>query len=216
MLSLSEELFLLLLHDKNGKVTFKGVLPYALAGAILADLTLLKRLQLDENRRLLVADPSPTGNETLDEALRVIVESGAERPRRAKYLVNMLGYHTKKFQKTLTSQMVNKGVFSRQEKKYLWVIPYTVFPEQDAIAKYWIKQRLRSVVLAGENADQQTLALLSLLKGGRMLKTVFTKDERKAADQRIEALTNGEVFGSAVAKILEEIDAALVATTSIP
>jgi golgi phosphoprotein 3 len=74
------------------------------------------------------------------------------------------------------------------------VIPYSVYPQQNASAKYWIKHQLRAVVMANEKAETRTLILLSLLKACRLLNLVFTKDERKAAANQIDELVKGEVL----------------------
>ena len=52
------------------------------------------------------------------------------------------------------------------------------------------------------------MALLSLIDACRLLNLVFTKDERKAASKKVEDLVEGEPFGEAVAKTLEEIEMA--------
>ena len=47
------------------------------------------------------------------------------------------------------------------------------------------------------------MILLSLLKACGLLRFVFTRDERKFADKKVDELVQGEVFGEAVAKLLE-------------
>ena len=92
------------------------------------------------------------------------------------------------------------------------MIPYEAYPEQDASAKYWVKARLRGVVLGGEKPESHTVALLSLLRACRLLDLVFTRDERKAAGQKIDALISVDLFGEAVAETVAAVDGAAVAT----
>lgn len=212
MLSIPEELFLLTLHEKKGviTVTAQQSLPYGLAGAILTELTLAERLIAQPDRKkLAIQNTTPLGDELLDAALAQIVTSRG--PWTAKYWIYSLGQHPKKLARTLATRLVNKGILQQEEKKLLWVIPYTVYPERDATAKYWLKERLRAVVLAGQQPDERTLALLSLVKACRLMNLIFTKDERKAARKQIEALTTGDWISDAVARTLEEIDAAVTA-----
>lgn len=60
---------------------------------------------------------------------------------------------------------------------------------------------------------------LSQLRACKMLDLVFTKDERKAARNRIEQIGRNEVFGIAVIETLEAIEsaaiAAILAATSV-
>jgi Trp operon repressor len=72
---------------------------------------------------------------------------------------------------------------------------------------------LRSVVLAGDKSQPDIVVLLSLLKACSLLNLVFTRDERKSAGKRVDALVKGEVFGDVVAKTIEEIETAAAAAT---
>ena len=67
MLRFSEEMLLLLLDDKGREFADIPMLSfkYALAGAVLMDLTMESRIDTDENR-LFVTDPTPLGDELLD------------------------------------------------------------------------------------------------------------------------------------------------------
>ena len=211
MLDLAEELFLISINDEKGVVHSTAVpnLRYGLAGAVLADLTLLGKLGLEDTRHVIVLDPSLTGDEILDEALVRIVNN--DRPRRVSFWVSELSQHVKQFQSRLASGLVTMGILRKEGLRFMWIIPYNVYPQQDASAKYWIKHRLRETVLANVKPDPRTIALLSLLSACKMLDLVFTKDERKAARQKIEQYGRDEVFGQAVTETLDAIEAASVA-----
>jgi hypothetical protein len=56
--------------------------------------------------------------------------------------------------------------------------------------------------------------LLSLLKTCRLLRLVFTHEERKSASKKVDILVQGEVFGGAVEKILLDIEAAAALVTA--
>jgi hypothetical protein len=85
---------------------------------------------------------------------------------------------------------------------------------EDASAKYWVKQHLRGIILAGEKGETSDVALLSLLKACQLLRLVFTHDERKSASKKVDVLVQGEIFGDAVEKLLSEIGAAAAVATS--
>jgi hypothetical protein len=103
------------------------------------------------------------------------------------------------------------GILRKEGLRFMWIVPYEIYPQRDASAKYWIKHRLRETVLANVSPDERTIVLLSLLSACKMLDLVFTKDERKAARHKIEQLGCDEVFGQAVADTLDSIEAAAVA-----
>jgi hypothetical protein len=210
MLTISEKLFLLSIDDGRGKVTsfVSSSLRYGLAGAVLAELALLGSVAV-EDKVLKLVDYSPTGNDLFDEVLTRI--SQEKRLHKPGFWVNVLA--SRKLQKQIAEQLEAKNILRIEEKRYFWVIPYELYPQQDASAKYWVKQQLRSVVLAGDKSQPDIVVLLSLLKACSLLNLVFTRDERKSAGKRVDALVKGEVFGDVVAKTIEEIETAAAAAT---
>ncbi len=212
MFTLAEEFFLLSIDDAKGKVitAVSDGLQIGLAGALLADLALHGKISL-ANKRLTVIDPSPTGETLLDEALRRL--AAEKKPRKASAWVEKLA--DKKLPKKTAQRLVEKNVLQIVEKRYLWVIPYEVFPQVDASAKYSVKQHLRSAVLANGETTPGIIAFLSLLKACRLLDLVFTRDELKAATQKVAALVEEEPYGAAVAETIAEIEAAMAATVVI-
>ncbi len=211
MLNLAEELFLVALDEDEGWIAAPALntLRYGLAAALLADLALQGKIVV-EDQRVSVLDPAPVGDDLLDETLQRLVEAG--RPRKVKYWLNALGF--RKLPKQVAEHLVKRGVLRADEKRYLWVLPYAIYPQQDASAKYWIKQSLRAAALTNARSDRRGVELLSLMKGCRLLTLVFTKDERKAAGKRVDDLVKGEDFGAAVAQTLADIEAAATAAAA--
>ena len=216
MLSLYEELFLLSIDDAKGTIASHahGILDYGLAGAVLAGLALEGKLTVIEDRLSLV-DATPSGNAILDGAMEAIASS--DRLRKATHWVNVLA--GKRLPKQVAHELVTKGVLRMEEKRIFWVIPYQAYPQQDASAKFCVKEQLRTMTLGGEKPDPHRLVLLSLLKACRLFSLVFTQDERRAASRKVDDLVKGELFGDSVAKALEEIEtaaatAAMVAITA--
>lgn len=212
MLNLSERLFLLTIDDEKGKVVpfASDRLNYGLVGAVLAELMLDNKIAMQE-KNLVVVDDTPTDDPLLDEVLSRLTKS--KRLRRPEHWINSLA--SRKLKQAVVERLVSHKVILEQEKRFLWVIPYQVYPQLDASAKYWVKQRLRDIVLAGEKPEPDQVVLLSLLKACDFLDLVFTREERKAASKIVKSLIKGDVFGEAVAKVIADIDAAVAAAVVI-
>lgn len=77
---LAEELILLLLDEKSGYLEqlHGWSLSCVLAGAVLADLSLERRIDTDLES-LVVVDSTPTGDELLDPVLQQIVADSTTR-----------------------------------------------------------------------------------------------------------------------------------------
>lgn len=208
MLNLAEELLLLTLDDAKGWIAEPALntLRYGLTAAMLADLALRGKITVTDQRVNLL-DPQPIGDALLDETLARL--AAVNRPRKVKYWINALGF--RKLPKQVAHTLVQQGVLSEDDQRFQWVVPYVGCPEQSAPVKYWIKQGLRAAALTHAKPGRRNVVLLSLVKGCRLLTLVFTKDERKAASKRVDALVKGEDFGAAVAQTLADIEAAAVA-----
>lgn len=205
--NIPEKLLILSIDDDKGTLAVpeKSALGFGLAGALLAELALSNKIQL-QGGRLVLSDPTPAGEAVLDETLLEI--SAEKKPRKLSRWIDTIG--SKRVIRRVAEILAERNVIRIEKKRYLWIIPYEIYPQVDASAKYWIKQHLRSVVLAGEKAEAPDVALLSLLKACDMLRLLFTRDERKYASKKVDDFVRGEVFGEAVAELLAEIEAAAV------
>jgi golgi phosphoprotein 3 len=210
MLSLTEELFLLSLREKKHSVDlpYSPAMPYALAGAMLVELVLANRIQLQDGKRVVPLSSEPVESEPLNELLVSI--SATEKPRKITYWIHHVGIKGKRLEKHLLASLIARGILKVEEKKTLWVIPYTEYAQQDASAKYLRKQHLRDVVFSRQEADPQSVALLSLMKAADLLDHLFTPDEFKAAQTRVEAIIKDEAVGQAVIETLDAISAAAI------
>jgi hypothetical protein len=181
---------------------------------VLAELVLLGKVKLDGHKKVVVVDAMSTGDDLLNEGLEKIRAS--ERPRKTAHWVEDLS-SIHKLAKRMARKLTEKGILYKEERRYLGVIPYEAYPEQDGSAKYWIKYYLRAVVLAGGKPEERTVALLSLVKACEMLDLVFTRGEMKLARRKIEGLIKNEVIAQEVCETLDAImdasTAAIIAAT---
>ena len=198
-LPIPEELLILAIDDSEGVVSapMKTVLRYGLAGAFLAELVRANKLHLAEDR-LTLANTAPSGDALFDDILAMITAD--KKPRKLGHWIQSIG--SKLTIKQVAIRLAELKVIGVENKRYTWVRPYPAFPQGEATAKYMVKQHIRGIVLAGELASPADITLLGLLKACRLERMVFTRDERKSADEKVDALVQGEVYGEAVAKVL--------------
>ena len=204
MLALTEKLLLLSIEDDAGEVIpfASEALRFGLAGAILAELSLLGKVTV-QDKELILTEESLTGEELLDEVLILI--SDEEAPQKVTYWIRVLS--TKKLKKKVIARLAAKNVVALEEKHFAWVLPSAEGTPPGGSAKYGLKLHLRAVILAGEEPQPTDLVLLSLLKACRMLDLVFTRDELKAARKKVDERVKTEVFGKAVTKAITAQDA---------
>lgn len=209
MPTLVDELILLSIDEGNGRLVApaKRSLPYVLAGAILEELALLGKVRVEENHRLVLVDPDPTGDPLLDEALDNLKSS--EKPHKLPYWVETLTGRPKKMRQRMTQRLVEQGLVNEEDGHLSLVAPVADHPNQNASAKYWLKSRLREQVLACDTTELHDQALLGLLRASGLLFLVFTRDELKSARRRIHETRVSMALLDPHAQALEEIEEAI-------
>ena len=203
MLSLPEKLFILSIDDDQGAIaaSVKNKLRYGLAGAILSELAIMGKIVTEEGC-IRVADTAPTGVMLCDNALSLI--AAMKKPHKIGRLVNDLAKEP--LFKQTAKRLAERNIITIEKKKFSWISPSVVYPQVDGSTKYWLKAKLRAIVLASEKPEAQDIALLSLLTACQLLRLVFTRDECQAARKRVDALVLGEAYGEALANLLSDID----------
>lgn len=209
---LYEEIFLLALNDQKGQIdnSVRAQLEYGLSGGMLSDLVLAGKIGLDQNNHLIVLNADSGNNELLEEALQLI--SASAKARKANFWVQKLAANFKKLSNRVGDKLVNQGMLTRVEKRYLWVMPYAEYPNTDATAKYWVKQWLREAVLVDAHLEKKphAIALLGLVRASDMLEFVFTKDELKSVKKQIDQMVIDDEIGNGVKEAIESIKDAAV------
>ena len=212
MLSLAEELLLLALDDEKGTIpgSAQQALAYGLPAAGLVDLLLAGRLVMGEKKRVTVAEATPTGDDILDEMLAQI-----ERSKRAKGIGDWVkGFGNggiKKLRERLENRLVESGVLRVEEGRFLRLFHWHHYPTVDGAPEAKAREKLRRVLIGGDDPDARTAILISLARTCKLLDPLFQKEERKRVDQRAKEIGKGEFMGEAVAKALQEVEMATTA-----
>lgn len=208
-LTLAEQLLLLALDDESGKLLPlpERSFDYALAGAVLADLTRVGRLKVSgDSIEILNTEPvqSPAEDFGLLELEQAVVQS-------LRGALSHLAADVNGLRNRLTSQLVEKGVLSKQQQDFLWVFHFSRYPLADKAAENAIKQRLRNRILMSEiPATESDHLLIALLHVCQLEKLILSDSERREQADRIAAIARHDRIGSAVQACLDEIQKALM------
>ena len=209
MITLSEQLLLLALNDDKGNVVLSAstALPYGLAGALLLELFLLEKVKFRKNTIKLI-NTAKTDNDILNEVLKVL--STTKKSLETKHCIELINKKITKLQDRLADQLVEKKVLVKQEKSFLWIINYNHYPTKDATPEEGIRTRIKNIVLKRQEATEEDVALLCLIKACDLIKEIFDKPDRKKATERIKHITEHHQVGVAISKTMEEITAAIM------
>lgn len=175
-------------------------LPYLVAGAALAELAGRGRIRLDGSR-VVVADPSPTGDPVLDEALATI---GAARRRRSGW--RWVGALRRRVLDAQGNALAGAGIISVDEVRVLGLLPLTRRRLLDARPREDVARRLRDAV-AGVTPDPATRTLLSLLRcaygAGRTAKAVFPGLDARTLRRRLREAADDHWTTAATARAVQ-------------
>ncbi len=208
MMTFAEEILLLLLDDQDG--TFVPVpewsMQCALAGAVLMDLALANRIDTDLNSLVLV-DKQPTGDDLLDPTLeRIAGDSGAHD---ARYWVELVAAEADDIRDRALARLVERGVLSREENRFLWVFQSRRYPLIDGKAEREVKLRLMGVLFSDEIPDPRDIVILSLVDSCGIFNELLSGRELERCRERVEQVRRMDLIGQAVAKSIWEIQSSL-------
>jgi len=218
MLTVTEDLMLLAVHDEKGSLIFSASanLPYGLAGAILLDLIEKNKIQIS-NKKIILNDYSPTGNQYLDDVL--ILMKNKSKEVELKYWIQKIGNNITDIQKLVLESLVEKGVLKKSEQKLLWLIEFNRYPTLNPIPELETRKKIHDAVLRNEAPDPRTLSLVSLIYVCSLIDEVFNKEDRKDAKQTILKLMKNDDMSNEVQKvisdIIEAIGSSVVTTTTV-
>jgi hypothetical protein len=211
---------LLALRDDAGTIAAGAAFPYVLGGAILAELLLLKRLEVRETGKrwrkplVEVVDPAPVGDPIVDECLQKFRD--AKRRANVKTWVERLA-RVKRLRHRVAEELCRRHILRADEEKILLVFTRKIYPEIDRAPERALVERLRRAIFADtREVDPRTAVLVSLAHNADVLKNVFDKKRLKSRKVRIEKIANGELIGKAATEIMQAVQAAILVTCILP
>ncbi|MFD7306762.1 GPP34 family phosphoprotein [Promicromonospora sp. NPDC059942] len=192
-----EDLLLLLLDDRSGTVRGEANLHYTLGGAVLIELALLGRVELDGRKRVHAVAGEPLGDSLLDAAAAQV----AKRARHVHTVLLDLGLD---LEPQVRDRLVERGMLRRERSKVLGLIPVTRTPAQDLPYEAALLERVRAVLEDGVTPDPRTAALTAALSASGTLRELHPAIRRsRAVTERARELREG-TWGAA------EVDQAIV------
>lgn len=208
---------LLILKDEQGTVGI-SFSHYALAGAVLAELFLEERLVAGgKHHTLTVTDPTPVGDELLDEILGLIQASPKERAAQ-HWITHIANY--KKLTDRIARMLCQRGILREDEDKVLLFFTRKVYPEIDPEPEEALIAELTEAIFTDTaEVSAHTAALVSLGNSVGLLNSTFDRKDLKQRKERIEAIAKGEVGSaacSASAAAQEAMNAAILVCIILP
>jgi hypothetical protein len=215
-LYLHEEIMLLALRDQKGTVEFGSMYGHALVGAILAELLLVGRINIEEGKQHLVnvVDSEPIGEPVIDACL--------ERIATAKRRASMQNWVQRcasrnKLHHRVAEGLCNRGILQADEEKILLIFSRKIYPEIDPEPERTLIERLREAIFSDSaEIDPRTTVLIALANAADLLRIPFDKRELKKRKARLEQLTDGDLMGKATKQAVQAVQTAILIACMMP
>jgi hypothetical protein len=210
---LAEDLLLLLTDDETGKLVVSGSeADIALGGAQLVELSMSGHVDLDDRKRLVVRDSTPTGDDLLDRALATITDREGKKPS------SVIGPLGKKLRDALYERLTSAGVLRAEEGRVLGVFPAKRWPAASAEHEAAVRRGMTSALVQGTTPEPRDAALISLLHALRSTHKVVDPKQhdlkRKELDRRAKDIAEGDWASKAVRQAVDEMMAAVTVAVS--
>ena len=200
-LSLPEELILMLLNEENGY--FHQVpgwdLNCAVVGAVLAELSLLSRIDTDMESLFLV-DPTETGNLALDPILQEIASEPVQR--NVQYWVERLAPRAESVIDLTLDRLVDLKILEHHDGEF-WTLARTVWQtelhsnSQEGTAGQFIKTRISKVIFMNEIPDPRDVIIICLVNTCDVFRFMFQLDDE--VEERIKFICQMDLIGRSIA-----------------
>lgn len=200
-LSLPEELLLMLLNEETGY--FHQVPGWALncavIGAVLAELSLLSRIDTDLEF-LFVVDATPTGDPILDHVLQEI--AAETEGRNAQYWVERLAPNAEDIIDSILDRLVHEKVLVRHDGDY-WTLSPTAWRSgvlggpADGPSHQFVKTRISDFIFSNIIPEPRDIIIICLVNSCDVLRFMYLLDDD--ATTRIRFICNMDLIGRSIA-----------------
>ena len=204
-LSLPEELLLALLNEENGY--FHQVpgwnLNCAMAGAALAELSLMGRIDTDLESLILV-DATETGHPLLDPVLREIATEA--EPHDARYWVERLAPRSESVISQALDGLVRRQIIDHHPGEFYTFTKRHRRGEtalgEDYTTGDFVKARLTTIIFADAIPSPREVIITGLVNACRVFHVMFQIDEE--VEERIQFVSQMDLIGQAIAAAVGE------------
>lgn len=216
-LHIYEEVLLLALRDKEGSVHFGVHYQFALAGAIIAELFLTKRIELELVKRkkfVRILDGSPVGDPILDEVMNKVRIS--KRRVQVQEWVRRIA-NLRRLKQRAAESLCRKRILKLEEDRVLFVFRRKIYPEIDPRPEKRILDKMYNAIFTElRDIDPHTLVLIAICESTGLLKPNFDKKRLRERKGRVKEIVNGSLVGKATKEAVEAMQAAVFVAAVLP
>jgi golgi phosphoprotein 3 len=196
MLSFAEEIYLLALDEDSCKIipdARDSVLGAAIIGAILTELTFLRKISTDKEH-LYIQNTTDTKSQILNDVLEILKESH-QKSARIDEVLQALMSHAKRLEKMVLSELIEKEVLKEIDNKILWIFHNRRYPLFNGEEIIDVETRIRRLILSDDKPAPKDAALISLMQATKLFSKILSEEEYIDYRERILDLSQSSDIG---------------------
>lgn len=214
-LTLPEQILLLVLKDREGSLLQATHFRFTLAGAILTELLLQGRIELDigtSGPLVTVVDKTPTGDPALDDALDEL-RTATRRTSPERWIGRFAQHEELHLQ--VARQLCRKGALKEHEGRVRLVFRRTVYVDLEPEIEARVTDRVRDAVFGDGEVEHRTALVIALARAGDILRAVFGAEEVLERSDRIVGVLEHVTTDDPSSEGFQEAERALVTATEV-
>ena len=200
MLTFTEEVLLLLLHEGTGRLLplEKITMNRVMSASALMELAFADRIDTDLEQ-LIIVNCEPVGIPVLDQVLQRIAGSNEIKDTKAWMDILTVEAGTA-IRNWALGNLVEQGYLEHRVKKLLWVFKldryYPITSKKTKIQNENVKKRIMSLLFFVEEIPEpRDLALICLVDACDILLTIFEERELNRIRPRLEQMRKIDLIG---------------------
>ena len=208
MLRLAEEILLLILDNEDGDIA-SSMPPHALdtilAGAVLMDLALEDRIDTDL-QNLMLADPTPVGDDLLDPILAEIATESDSHP--TGYWLERTARRGDEIRERALARLVARGILKSDDRS-LFFLSHRVsrsrrYPVIDGKTTEEVTFRIMRLLFSEDIPDPRDIVIISLASAADVFRRILSREELIEAQSRIDLIGRMDLIGRSVARAMAQ------------
>ena len=209
MLRVSEELLLLLLDAASGDIQHsfpEHKRDVVMAGAVLMDLALENRIDMD-TERLFLLDSKPVGDDLLDPTLADIAADAEAHD--TGYWIKRVAAGGAAIRAQVRNRLTGLGILEADANGLVY--PSKVFartrryPASSRDKREDVKSRVMAAIFSDEIPDPNDIIIIGLAAACGVFESILTRDELAGVRERIESISRLDLMGSTIRESLRTI-----------
>ncbi|MEQ8241747.1 MAG: GPP34 family phosphoprotein [Cyclobacteriaceae bacterium] len=178
-ISIAEGLYLIALDDEEGRLlsSAEKLIDAGIFSALILELYLLQKIDIEEGK-IMVKDPSGTGNGVMDKVLSKL-KSGTELTAQVENLKHHFGH----IQDEMIDLLMHRGILRKESTKLLWIPLSERMDNANYAFEQEIRDSLKTIVFKSAKPTKSFAILMSLIYDCHILDEVF-----KDKDDLIDAI----------------------------